>query len=118
MAKIYVVEVPGLASTDQSDSVAILAVPTSTEYTVIVSAASSGSAAPILPSTKFIEIGTDTTCSFVIGPAGTTAGLSNCRLNAYEKIIRRVPTSAGIVGQSQGGQLAPVANFIFTTANV
>jgi hypothetical protein len=118
MSKIYVSEFSGLANTDQSDSVPILAIPALAEYTVIVSGGVSVSAQPIQAATKFIEISTDTTCSFVIGTAGGSAALTNCRLNANDRVIRRVPTSAGPVGQSQGGQLAPVANFILTTANV
>ena len=115
MSKIYVSEFAGLASTDQSDSVNILAIPAAVEYTVTVSAGSSGAAQPIQAATKFIEIRTDTTCSFVVGPSGTTAALTNCRLNANESIVRRVPSSPQSAGQQQ---LAPTANFIFTTANV
>lgn len=114
MSTIYVSEFAGLAQTNQSDSVPILAVPATTEYTVLVSAGISRSASPIQPTTQFIEISTDTTCSFVIGPAGTSAALTNCRLQANERVIRRVPTSPQSAGQVQ---LAPVANFIFTTAN-
>lgn len=115
MSKIYVSEFLGLARTDQSDSVNILAIPAAVEYTVTVSAGSSGAAQAIQPYTKFVEIRTDTTCSFVIGPAGTTAGVGNCRLNANESVIRAVPSTPYTAGQQQ---LAPTANFIFTTANV
>ena len=117
MAKIYVAEFTGLAATEQSDSVPILAVPATSEYTVIVSAGISGSAQPIQATTKFVEISTDTTCSFVIGPAGTSALLSNCRLQANERVIRRVPTTPQTSGPGSQ-QLTPVANFIFTTSNV
>lgn len=116
MAKIYVSEYPGLASTDQSDSVAILALPPTAEYTVIVSAGSSGSAQPIQASTKFVEISCDTTCSIAVGPVGTTALLTNQRLQTNERVIRRIPFQA-----QTGWPNTPVlttAQFIFTTSNV
>jgi hypothetical protein len=116
MSKIYVSEYAGLGQTDQSDSVNILPVPASVEYTVIVSAGSSGAAQPILFTTKFIELRADTTCSFVIGTSGGSAGLGNCRLNANESVIRRVPNVPQM--PSNQYQPAPAANFIFTTANV
>lgn len=117
MSTIYVSEFAGLGATDQGDSVNILAIPATVEYTVIVSAGNSRAAQPLQPTTKFIEIRTDTTCSFVIGPAaGTTAALTNCRLNANESIIRRVPNTPQLPANHI--QPAPAANFIFTTANV
>ena len=114
MSKIYVAEFPSLGTTDQSDSVNILPVPSTVEYTIIVSAGSSGG--PTLqPSTKFVEISTDTTASIAFGGAPGTlgtgsAGLSNCRLAPNERVIRRVPFSEPTV---QG--FTPYA--IFTTAN-
>lgn len=118
MAKIYVAEYPGLATTDQSDSVPILALPPTAEYTVIVSAGSSGAAQPIQATTKFIEVSTDTTCSIAVAPfAGGAAGLSNQRLNANERVIRRVPFQQ----QSFGPGVYPTlttAYSVFTTANV
>jgi hypothetical protein len=116
MSKIYVAEFVSLGTTDQSDSVNIMPVPASVEYTVIVSAGSSGAAQPFLPTTKFIEISTDTTASIAIGlfpgVVGTgSALLTNCRLSPGERIIRRVPFSQPTV------QGAP-AYAIFTTANV
>ncbi len=116
MSKIYVAEFPGLAATDQSDSVNILPVPASVEYTVIVSAGSSGAAQPFLPTTKFIEVSTDTTASIAIGlfpgVIGTgSAKLTNCRLSPNERILRGVPFSQPTVNGSS--QYA-----IFTTANV
>jgi hypothetical protein len=115
MSKIYVAEFPSLGTTDQSDSVNILPVPASVEYTVIVSAGVSGAAQPFLPTTKFIEVSADTTCSFAIGlfpgVIGTgTAALTNCRLQTNERIIRRVPFSQATVQTAT--QYA-----IFTTAN-
>ena len=116
MSKIYVSEYAGLANTDQSDSVPILAIPALAEYTVIVSAGSSGAAQPFQAATKFIEVSTDTTCSIVVGPAGSTAALTNCRLQTNERVIRRVPFQP-----QTGYPNSPVlttAQFIFTTANV
>src|SRR5712664_1028078 len=118
MAKIYVAEYPGLATTDQSDSVPILALPPTVEYTVIVSAGSSGAAQPIQSTTKFVEISTDTTCSIAFGPtAGGSAGLTNQRLQTNERVIRRVPFQQ----QSSGPGVYPTlttAYSIFTTSNV
>lgn len=117
MSKIYVAEFPGLAGTDQDGSVPILALPPTVEYTVIVSAASSGAAQPFLPSTKFIEVSTDTTASIAIGlfpgVIGTgSAGLTNCRLQTNERVIRRVPSF------SQSTVQTAARYAIFTTANV
>ena len=121
MSKIYVAEYPGLANTDQSDSVPILALPPTVEYTVIVSAGSSGAAQPFQPSTKFIEVSADTTCSIAIGGfpgvLGTgSAGLSNQRLNVNDRVIRRVPFQPQSV--TAGASVATTAYCIFTTANV
>jgi hypothetical protein len=116
MSKIYVCEAAGLGQTDNTDSVSILPAPSTIEYTVIVSAASSGAAQPIAASTKFVEISADTTCSVVIGPVGTTCALTNRRLQTNERIILRVPNVAPL--RANLNQPAPPANFIFTTANV
>lgn len=118
MSKIYVAEYPGLAATDQSDSVPILALPPTVEYTVIVSAGSSGAAQPLQASTKFVEISTDTTCSIAIGPTLTgSAGLTNQRLQTNERVIRRVPFQQQGAGPGYQGTLT--TNYsIFTTANV
>ncbi len=117
MSQIFVAEYPGLATTDQSDSVAILALPPTAEYTVIVSAGISRSAQPLQSTTKFVEISCDTTCSIAIGPtASGTATLTNQRLNANERVIRRVPFQQ----QSLGAGVYPTlttAYSIFTTAN-
>lgn len=115
MSKIYVSEFVGLGLTDNSDSVNILAVPATVEYTITVSAGSSGG--PLIQSTtKFVEISTDTTCSFIIGTSGASAGVGNCRLQANERVIRRVPNIQPLPGNHF--QPSPPANFIFTTANV
>src|ERR1700675_962501 len=96
MSKIYVCEVVDGAQMSQSDSTPILPAPSNAEYTVIVSAGSSGPPQPFLPATRFIEVSTDTTCSIAIGQfpgvAGTgSALLTNRRLNANERITLRVP---------------------------
>lgn len=122
MSKIYVCEVVDVAQMSQSDSTPILPVPSNAEYTVIVSAGASGAAQPFLPSTRFIEVSTDTTCSIAIGQfpgvIGTgTALLTNRRLNTNERITLRVPyyppnTVPG------GAPSSSVAYCIFTTSNV
>jgi hypothetical protein len=121
MSKIYVAEYVDLAGC-MDGSVAIMPEPPTVEYQVIVSAASSGAATPFLPSTKFIEVSTDTTCSIVIGlfpgVIGTgTALLTNKRLFANERLIMRVPPA--VSPQMTGNSFtAPARYAIFTTANV
>jgi len=115
MSKIYVAEFSGLGGTDQGDSVNILGIPSLAEYSIIVSAGSSGGPA-LQPTTKFVELSTDTTASFAIGGVAGVVGtgsatLSNCRLSPGERIVRRVPFS-------QGTPQAAAAYSIFTTANV
>jgi hypothetical protein len=122
MSLVYVAEYPGLASTDQSDSVAILALPPTVEYTIIVSAGSSGAAQPLKPTTKFVEISCDTTCSISIGGFPGTVGtgsalLTNQRLNANERVIRRVPYQQQSSGAGVYGTVT-TAYGVFTTANV
>ena len=120
MAKLYVSEYPGLALTDQADSVPLLACPPSVEYSIIVSAGSSGPPQPLQATTKFVELSCDTTCSYVIASfVGSVAALSNCRLNANERVIRRVPFN--FEGNINRGGVYPVlstAYGVFTTANV
>ena len=123
MSKIYVCEVPGLAATQANEgAVAVMPVPSTTEYSVIVSAASSGAAQPFLPTTAFIEVSADTTCSIAIGlfpgVLGTgSAALTNRRLNANDRITLRVPSSPQYGGASTIPQTFP-QYAIFTTANV
>lgn len=122
MSLVYVAEYAGLATTDQSDSVAILTLPPTVEYTVIVSAGSSGAAQPIQATTKFIEFSCDTTCSIAVGgfqgSIGTgSAGLNNQRLNANERVIRRVPFQQQSRGPGVYGTVT-TAYGVFTTANV
>lgn len=118
MAKIYVAEYPGLATTDQSDSVAILALPPTVEYTIIVSAGVSGAAQPIQSTTKYVEISTDSTCSITLAPTAAPAcPLTAQRLNQNERVIRRVPFQQQSSGPGVYGTLT-TAYSIFTTANV
>jgi hypothetical protein len=122
MSQIFVAEYPGLATTDQSDSVPILALPPTVEYNVIVSAGSSGAAKPFQPTTKFIEVSTDTTCSIAIGGFPGTVGtgsalLTNQRLQANERVIRRVPFQQQSSGPGVYNTIT-TAYAIFTTANV
>lgn len=122
MSTIYVAEYVSLANTNQSDSVPLVAMPPTIEYKVIVSAASSGAAQPFQPSTKFIEVSTDTTCSIAIGlfpgVIGTgSAGVTNKRLAQNERVIMSVPNSPQYGGASQIPQNF-AAYAIFTTANV
>jgi hypothetical protein len=121
MSKIYVAEYVDLAGC-MDGSVVIMPEPPTVEYQVIVSAASSGAATPFLPSTKFIEVSTDTTCSIVIGlfPGVIGTGialLTNKRLFANERLIMRVPPA--VSPQMTGNKFtAPAQYAIFTTANV
>jgi hypothetical protein len=118
MSKIYVAEYTGLAACEQSDSVPIFALPPSVEYTITVSAGSSGAANPIQPDTKYVEISTDTTCSIAIGPTvGGSAALTNQRLQTNERIVRRVPYQRPSDANNRFGVLT-TAYSVFTTANV
>jgi hypothetical protein len=124
VSQIYVAEFPNLGSTPSQDgAVNILPFPPTVEYNVIVSAASSGAATAFLPSTKFIGVSTDTTCSIAIGlfpgVIGTgSAGVTNTRLAANERIIIRVPDNP-INTAPQGGLTIHNNGYaIFTTANV
>jgi hypothetical protein len=118
MSTIYVAEYAGLAQCEQSDSVTIFALPPSVEYTVIVSAGSSGAANPIRPDTKYVEISTDTTCSIAIGPtSGGSALLTNQRLAPNERIVRRVPYQRPSDARNIYGVLT-TAYSVFSTANV
>ena len=123
MSKIYVCEVPALAAAAANEgAVPVLPVPSTAEYSVIVSAGSSGPPQPIAPSTAFIEVSTDTTCSIAVGlypgVIGTgSAALTNRRLNANDRIILRVPCSPQYGGASTIPQSAPLYG-VFTTANV
>jgi hypothetical protein len=117
MSKLYVVEVAELAGVQSVDgAVAVFPVPTLAEYSITVSAGSSGGP-NLQPATKWVELSCDTTCSFAIGPTATaSAGLSNARLNANDRVIRRVPYQPQSV--TAGASVLTTAYAIFTTANV
>lgn len=117
MSKIYVSEFANLAGTDQGDSVPLLAVPALASYTVVVSAGVS-QGQNLQPGTKFVELSTDTTASFRIDTAaGGSCTLTDCRLNANERIIRRVIYNQQPAG-GYGASVLATAFAIFTTANV
>jgi len=125
MSKIYVTEYPGLAGASNGDggAVAILAVPPTISYTVIVSAAVSGAAQPFAQSTRFVEISCDTTCSVAFGlfpgVIGTgTALLTDCRLQANDRIIRAVPPNPVNTAPVGGLVINNRGYAVFTTANV
>lgn len=122
MAKVYVAEFVDLARMTQGDSAPVIALPPTVEYSVIVSAAVSGAAQPILPTTKFIGLSCDTTCSVAIGgfpgTLGTgTALLTNMRLNANERVLVAVPNSPQYGGASTIPQIFR-PQCVFTTSNV
>jgi hypothetical protein len=117
MSTIYVSEYPGLATTDQSDSVAILAMPPTAEYKVIVSAGVSVAAQPLQLTTKFVEISCDTTCSITVAPtASPVCPLTAQRLNANERVIRRVPFQLQYPGASFN--VLSTSYSVCTTSNV
>lgn len=123
MSKIYVCEVVDVAQMSQNDSTPILPVPSNAEYSVIVSAGVSGAALPFLPTTRFIEVSTDTTCSIAIGQFPGTVGtgtalLTNRRLNANDRITLRVPYYPPNTSPNGAPMGNNVAYCIFTTANV
>lgn len=116
MSKIYVAEFPELAGTQAPEgAVPIFAVPSLAEYSILVSAGSSGGPA-LQPTTKWVELSADTTASFVIGTSGVTAGLGNTRLNANERIVRRVQYQPQSVVPGVTQAVTTLA--VFTTANV
>jgi hypothetical protein len=110
MATLRIAEFSGLGRTDQNDSVAILPVPPTVEQSVTVSASGVVIANPFQPTTKFVELCTDTTCSVAFGVfANLTTGTvttGNGRLNANERVIRAVPNTPP--GSTRNFQPAPV----------
>jgi hypothetical protein len=116
MSKIYVSEFGDLAGTPTAEgAVPIFPVPALAEYSIVVSAGSSGG--PALQSgTKWVELSADTTASFVIGTSGASAGLNNARLNSNERIVRRVQFQPQSV--VNGNVLTLTTLAVFTTANV
>lgn len=116
MSLIYVSEFGDVAQMSQGDSTEMFASPAITSYTIIVSAGASGG--PILqPRTKFVELSCDTTCSFRIDIAATgSCGIADTRLNANERIRRRVQTNQSTFGPGVN-PVATTQYAIFTTAN-
>ena len=116
MSLIYVSEFGDPAATPSGDgAVPIFPVPSLAEYAITVSAGSSGGP-PLQPGTKWVELSADTTASFVIGTSGATAKLTNARLNANERIVRRVQFQPQSV--VNGNVLTLTTLAVFTTANV
>jgi hypothetical protein len=111
MAILHVAEFPGLGRADQSDSITVLPVPPTVEQQVIVSASGVIISNPFQPSTKFVELCTDTTCSIVFGVFNTlttaTVTTGSGRLNANERLIRAVPNQSQIPSGSNY-QVPPV----------
>lgn len=89
MTKLYVAEYSGLAATAQSDSVVVVPAPPTAEQVVDYTAGVAASTA-FNPSTTFVEVSTDAICSIAFGTA-PVAAITNCRLNANERKLFRVP---------------------------
>src|ERR1700676_460719 len=97
MSFLLVSEFPGLGGTVSGDGqVSILPVPPTKESQVTVSA-SGVVFGPFQPSTAFIELCAQTTCSVVYGLYSTltTASVTtgNVRINSNERLTRRIPFS-------------------------
>jgi hypothetical protein len=109
MSFLLVAEFPGLGNT-YDGPVPILPVPPTLETQVTVSA-SGVIFGPFQPSTTFVEMDAQTTCSVVFGlySSLTTASVTtgNGRININERIVRRIPCSQQIGGASTIPQ-APV----------
>ena len=94
---LYIAEYTALAANHDSGAVAILPVPPIFSSALVTSATSSATPIPLQPSTQFIELCTDTTCSVLILPFAQVGAYTFTtqvgRLNANERIIRRVPCS-------------------------
>jgi hypothetical protein len=111
MSGLLVAEFPGLAGTQANEgAVAILAVPPTLETQVVVSA-SGVVFGPFQPSTAFIEMCATTTCSVAFGLFAllTTATVTtgNGRINANERVIRRIPSLPQFGGASTIPQAQP-----------
>jgi len=106
---LYISEYLALAGNQDSGAVAILPIPPTVQTALVTSAITSYSAVPLQNSTAFIELCTDTTCSVLILPFATLSTYTFTtqvgRLNANERIIRRVPCSPQWGGASTDPQL-------------
>ena len=93
---IQVTEFPGLATTDQGDSVSVMSILSSTGY--MVSMTAGVGLGPFLQlTTKFIEICALHTCSFTLSSSAmTTATTSNKRIFPNERIIYGVSANPSI----------------------
>lgn len=91
MAKVYIKELNSIASTPSGDAlIAAITEPDGvvTEQTVAIAAGNTQSAA-FNAQTQWIEISADAICSYLIG-SNPTATVSNARLAANERVLRRV----------------------------
>lgn len=120
MSFLLVSEFPGLAGTQANEgAVPILPVPPTLETQVTVSA-SGVIFGPFNPSTTFVEMCAQTTCSVFFGlySALTTATVTtgNGRINANERLTRRIPNSPQYAGASQIPQVQPAWGMVVIAA--
>ena len=118
MSRIYVSEFPELAATQAPEgAIAAFAVPALASYAVIVSAGVS-KGQTLNPLTKWVELSTDTTASFRIDTSGGTCTLTDTRLAANERLIRRVNYQAQPVLGGYGASVGTLTTLaLYTTAN-
>ena len=102
MAFMYIKELSALAAAPQNNDIAVLAEPDGvvTEQKIAIAVGNTASAA-FQPTTKWIEVSVDAICSYVIGASSPTAAVTNARLAAGERVIRRV---------NPGGFIANIQN--------
>jgi hypothetical protein len=120
MSFLLVSEFPGLAGTQANEgAVDLLPVPPTIETQVTVSA-SGVIFGPFKPSTTFIELCAQTTCSVFFGLFSTltTASVTtgNGRININERIIRRIPNSPQYAGASAIPQAQPAWGMVVIAA--
>jgi hypothetical protein len=120
MAFVLVSEFPGLAGTAANEgAVDILPVPPIME-TQVTASASGVIFGPFQPLTQFVEICAQTTCSVVFGLFSTlttaTVTTGNGRINANERIIRRIPSSPKYGGASTIPQVQPAWGMVVIIA--
>jgi hypothetical protein len=120
MSVLLVQEFPALGGGPSLDGqVAILPVPPTLESQVTVSA-SGVIFGPFQPSTQFVELCAQTTCSVFFGlfSALSTASVTtgNGRLNANDRVIRRVPSSPQYGGASTIPQGQPQYGLVVIAA--
>jgi hypothetical protein len=109
MPTLHIAEYPGLAATVANEgAVPILPVPPTTEQVIALLNTMTAIPVPFQPTTAWVELCTDTTCSIVFGPYATlstiatlTSSSGQGRLNANERIIRRIPFSPTYVNIPQ-----------------